>query len=147
LSGSCGLFHDLLFLYNLKPPLGAGYNGLSMDRKQLIREYKQTRRPAGVYRVLNRETGKCLLGSNTNIQAIFNRLRFQLERGLFPDADLQKDWNDLGPDAFAFEILDELEPADDPDYDSSEDLRVLKQMWQDKLCGSGVALYPRSRQK
>jgi hypothetical protein len=36
--------------------------------------------------------------------------------------ELQRDWNALGPDAFAFEMLDRLEPRDEPGYDPRDDL-------------------------
>jgi hypothetical protein len=116
-----------------------------MDRKRLIREYKETPRPAGVYRVRNNANGKSLLGSSPDLLGILNRQRFQLEMGSHPDRELQKDWNDFGPDTFEFETLDQLEPSDEPGYDPSEDLRVLKQMWLEKLTTLGVPLYPQSR--
>lgn len=114
------------------------------DRKALVREYLETPRPAGVYRVLNKASGKSLLGSSPNVPGVVNRQRFQLENGSHPDKELQADWNDLGPDAFTFETLDLLKPSDDPGYDSTEDLRTLKTMWLEKLAASGVPLYPRS---
>jgi hypothetical protein len=75
---------------------------------------------------------------------MLNRQRFQLEGDLHPDKELQADWNDLGPDAFTFETLDLLKPSDDPGYDSTEDLRALKEMWLEKLAASGVPLYRQS---
>jgi hypothetical protein len=116
-----------------------------MDRKALVREYLETPRPAGVYRVLNRASGKSLLGSSPNVPGVLNRQRFQLNNGSHPDNELQADWNALGPDAFTFETLDLLKPSDDPGYDPSEDLRALKEMWLEKLTASDVPLYPRSR--
>jgi hypothetical protein len=115
------------------------------DRKALVREYLETPRPAGVYRVRNEVSGETLLGSSPNVPGVLNRQRFQLENGSHPDVELQADWNDLGPDAFTFETLDLLKPSDDPGYDSTEDLRTLKTMWLEKLAASDVPLYPRSR--
>ena len=104
-----------------------------MDRKARIREYKETPRPMGVYRVRNTANGKALVGSSVNLPAILNRHKTQLAMGLHPNRVLQKDWNDCGPDAFEFEILDTLKPPDSPGYDSTDDLRVLEEMWLDKL--------------
>ena len=115
-----------------------------MDRKRLIREYKDTPRPAGVYRVRNKANGKSLLGSGRDLPGILNRQRFQLQMGVHPDRELQKDWNDFGPDAFEFETLDQLGPSEEPGYDPTNDLRALTQMWWEKLSTSGVALYPHS---
>jgi hypothetical protein len=115
-----------------------------IDRKARIREYKETPRLAGVYRVRNATTGKSLVGSSANLPGILNRQRFQLESGLHPDRELQRDWNELGADAFEFETMDRLEPKKEPGYDPTEDLRVLKEMWIEKLAAAGVSLYGQS---
>ena len=104
-----------------------------MDRKTRIREYKEAPRPMGVYRVRNTTNGKSLVGSSVNLPAILNRHRAQLGMGVHPNLALQKDWNELGPEVFEFETLDTLKPADQPDYDPSDDLRVLEEMWLEKL--------------
>ncbi len=112
-----------------------------MDKKEKIREYKETSLPAGVYRVRNNISKKSLIGSSPNISGRLNRHRFQLDHGSHPDRDLQADWNEFGTDAFTFEALDQLEPSNDPDKDISEDLRVLLQLWLDKLNDSGELFY------
>ena len=112
-----------------------------IDRKARIREYKETLLPAGVFRVRNTATGKSLVGSTANLPGTLNRHRFQLERGSHPSRELQADWNALGPDAFEFEVLDQLKPSDKPGYDATEDLRVLKELWLEKLTASGELLY------
>jgi len=104
-----------------------------VDRKTRIREYKETARPAGVYRIRNVVSGKSLVGSNKDVPAMLNRLRFQLEAGLHPNRELQRDWNDCGEAAFAFETLDLLEPSEDGDTDLAEDLQMLEQLWREKL--------------
>ena len=112
-----------------------------IDRKARIREYKETLAPAGVFRVRNTATGKSLVGSTANLPGTLNRHRFQLEHGSHPSGELQADWNALGPDAFEFEVLDQLKPSEKPDYDGTEDLRVLKELWLEKLMASGELLY------
>jgi hypothetical protein len=121
-------------------------------RKARIREYKEARQPAGLYRVRNTATGKSLIGSSVNLPGMLNRQRFQLELGSHPDKELQKDWNEFGPGAFAFEVLDRLEPLDEPAADPAAglrvlaaDLRALQAMWIEKLTESGEPLYPQSR--
>ncbi len=115
------------------------------DRKARIREYKESSLPAGIFRVRNTATGKSLVGSSVNLPGMLNRQRFQLESGSHPDAALQADWNELGPDAFGFEVLDRLKPQEDPAYDPADELDVLLAMWIEKLTASGETLYPRSR--
>jgi len=96
---------------------------------------------AGVFRVRNTATGKSLVGSSANLPGTLNRHRFQLERGSHPSRELQADWSALGADAFEFEVLDQLKPSDKPDHDATEDLRVLKELWLEKLKASGELLY------
>ena len=108
-----------------------------MDRKALIRAYKEDHRPMGIYRVRNTASGQALVGASANLPAIFNRHRTQLAMGVHPNHSLQRDWNELGPEAFAFEVLDTLSPPSERDYDPSEDLRVLEELWLEKLSPFG----------
>jgi len=114
------------------------------DRKARIREYKETRQPAGIFRVRNAAAGRSLVGVARNLPGMLNRQRSQLGNGLHPDVELQRDWNELGADAFEFEVLDRLELPDAPAYDPSGDLRALKEMWIERLTESGELLYTRS---
>ena len=115
-----------------------------IDRKERIREYKETRLPAGVFVVRNTRTGKSLVGSSPNLPGMLNRQRFQLEMGGHPDKELQSDWNESGPEAFEFEVLDRLDSPEDKVSDQSRDLKALRAMWLEKLSESGVDLYRRS---
>jgi hypothetical protein len=38
-------------------------------------------------------------------------------------------------------VLDQRKPAEKPDADEREDLRVLKELWIERLASSGVAFY------
>lgn len=112
-----------------------------LDRKASIRAYKETPRPAGVFRVRLTATGKALVGSSVNLPAILNRHRFQLTNGSHPDRQLQRDWNELGAASFTFEVLDQLTPKKEPGYDPTEDLAVLLDMWLQKLAAAGESFY------
>jgi hypothetical protein len=104
-----------------------------MDRKALKREYKQTRRPMGIFRVHNLTNDRSFIGSTIDLPAMLNRQRAQLSMGAHTNLALQKDWNELGSEAFKFEVLDELTPLDQPDYDASADLQALEELWLDRL--------------
>jgi hypothetical protein len=109
-----------------------------MNRKALIRQYKETPRPIGIFRVRNTVNGKSLVGRSVDVAAMLNRQRAQLRMGAHPNRALQDDWNALGSDAFEFEILDTLKPpADRPDWDPTEDLRELEKLWLEKLAPFG----------
>ncbi len=107
-----------------------------IDRKARVRDYMDTPRPAGVYRIRNTSTGRALIGSTTDLPGMLNRQRFQLNNGSHPDRELQREWNEFGAAVFEFETLDRLEPRDEPDYDPTEDLAVLERMWIEKLASS-----------
>ncbi|KPJ99951.1 MAG: hypothetical protein AMS20_15510 [Gemmatimonas sp. SG8_28] len=112
-----------------------------MDRKALIRQYKETPRPAGVYRVLNTRSSKALVGTSPDAPAMLNRIRAQLRMGAHPNRDLQQDWSSDGPDGFIFEVLDVLEPKDGADTDPAEELRLLEEMWIERLQLSAAFRY------
>jgi len=119
-----------------------------MDRKARIREYKETSRPIGIYRVRNKVNGKALVGSSVNVPAILNRVAAELKLGRHRNTALQSDWNALGPDAFEFETVDLIEPPKDrPGYDPTDDLRVLEEMWLDKLDPFGENGYNGTRKQ
>lgn len=111
------------------------------DRKALARAYKETARPAGVFAVRNTATGAMLVGSTPNLPGMLNRQRFQLETGAHPSRELQADWNALGEDAFAFEVLDVLEEPDELVHDQASELQALLELWLEKLAESGETLY------
>jgi hypothetical protein len=104
-----------------------------MDRKALIREYKQRRPPMGVYRVACTVTGHALVAASRDVASILNRHRAQLGLAAHPSRELQADWTAHGPASFVFEVLDTLTPPDAPDYDPVADLTVLEDLWLEKL--------------
>lgn len=104
-----------------------------MDRKILIKEYKTTPPKMGVFQIKNRETGKMVIGSSRNLPGILNRYAFTLKTGTCPDQALQEEWKAFGPDAFEFNVLEELVPLDTPEYDPEEDLALLESLWREKL--------------
>ena len=104
-----------------------------MDRKAKIREYKDTQRPMGVFRITNKINGKMLIGSSPNLPAALNRFKTELKFGSCRNVVLQKEWKEFGPEAFVFEELELLKPLNDPSYDPAEDLRFLEALWAEKL--------------
>lgn len=105
-----------------------------MSRADLRRTYEATRRPMGIYRVLNTRDGRALVARSVDLPASLNHARAALRFGTHRIAALQRDWNALGPDAFVFEVLDTLAPPDDrPGYDPADDLRVLEALWLERL--------------
>lgn len=103
-----------------------------MDKRALKREYKESQRPMGVFRVRNTASGRSFIGTSVDLTAMLNRQRSQLKMGGHPNREMQTDYNEVGEAAFEFEILDELTPPDSPTYDPKSDLRALEEMWIDR---------------
>jgi len=104
-----------------------------MDRRERKKKYKQTVQPMGIFQVRNNVIGKIFIGSGKNLPGNLNSQRFQLNSGTHMNGELQRDYAQLGEGHFSFEILDTLDPKDDPEYDYTKDLAVLEEMWRDKL--------------
>jgi len=102
-------------------------------RKEINKEYQERVKPAGVFQVKNTASGKVLLGSSLNLEGPLNRHRFMLGIGSHPNKALQKDWNEFGPDQFAFEILEEVKRKDDPNFNLKDELTLLEMIWLEKL--------------
>ena len=112
-----------------------------IDKKELKKLYKQTLPPMGIYRIKNLVNGKIFIGSSLNLHGKSNSFKFQLRSGVHVNSELQKDFNQFGEDNFVFEIVDLLEPKDDPEYDYREDLKVFLELWMEKLRPYGETGY------
>ena len=68
-----------------------------------------------------------------NLDAMFNRIRFQLYAGSHPNKELEADWKRYGTGKFAFEVLEEIFPRDDANYNYEADIETLEDLWLEKL--------------
>ena len=114
---------------------------MNTDQKALKKAYQQSHRPMGIWAIRNLVTDKVLLGASLNVPGMLNRLKFQLQMGSHSNQALQNDWNELGSERFAFEILDEIAPRPDPAYDYQTDLLLLEDMWLENLAPYGEKGY------
>jgi hypothetical protein len=111
------------------------------QRAEIRAAYKKATPPAGVFIIKNNITGKILLGSSLNLNGPMNRIKFELALGEHKNQPLQDDWNRYGEDNFSFEILDQLEPSDDPAYNLSDELTALEELWLAELAPFGEKGY------
>ena len=110
-------------------------------KKALLREYKETPLPMGVFQIKNNFTGKLLLLKALNLPGIINRHQLELRRGMHRNRQLQQDWNQYGESAFSFDILDSLKPEEYlPEYYPTA-LNDLFDVWLEKLQPFGAAGY------
>ena len=82
------------------------------DRKAAIAAYKEQKAAAGIYAVRCALSGQCWVGRAPNLPTIQNRIWFGLRQGGNPHRSLQAAWKEHGPDAFTFEVVEQLEDED-----------------------------------
>ncbi len=110
-------------------------------RRELQRAYRERPPTAGVYRIRNTANGKALLGSRLRLDGALNAHRFSLAHGSHRNALLQREWNEYGPDAFTFEILEVVKVKDEPGFDLEAELTLLEEVWREELRPTGERGY------
>lgn len=119
-----------------------------MDKKELrarAREYKERRKPVGVFQVKNTVNGKVLLGSSLNLEGPLNAHKFMLTIGKHTNGALQQEWNTFGASAFLFDVLETVKEKDDPEFRREDELTLLEQIWLEKLEPFGEKGYNKDR--
>ncbi len=102
-----------------------------MNKKEAKQNYRLNARPMGVFQIRNLQNEKVFVGSSLNLDGILNRHEFALKMDGHANKSLQADWNAVGAENFAFEILEELEPREN--LDSKKELEFLEDLWLEKL--------------
>jgi hypothetical protein len=102
-------------------------------KKEMKDAYRQMKFRIGVFQVRNTESGKIFIDSSPNLDAIWNRLRMQLNNGMHPNVQLQADWKNIGADKFAFETLAEIEQKDEDAKDYTKEAKDLAALYIDEL--------------
>lgn len=105
-------------------------------RRELKRQYLEVASRAGVYAIRNLVTGLALVAGSANVQGALNRHLFELRQGKHRDARLLEDWKAHGEGSFVFEVLDQIKPRPDPDFDTARELELLVALWRLEVpCG------------
>jgi len=103
------------------------------SRKEFVREYRERRKPAGVFMVKNTANGKVLHGSSLNLEGPLNSHRFMLRSGKHENEALQRDWSTFGEHSFTFEILETVPKSSDPGSCIEDELTLLEGIWLEQL--------------
>jgi hypothetical protein len=108
-------------------------------RKQLVSEYKQARPEAGVYRIVNSQNGKVLLGSSPNLPSVQSKMEFArtTNAATIFGYKMAPDIRKFGIDAFSLEILEVLEIR--PEMTQAEilaELKTLEALWREQQAPS-----------
>ncbi len=114
-------------------------------KEELKREYKERKKPAGVFQIRNKANGRILLGSSLNLEGPLNSHKFMLTIGRHRNEALQKEWNEFGAGQFEFAILETVRVKDDPHFNLEDELTLLEQIWIEKLQPFGEKGYNTER--
>ena len=101
--------------------------------KEMKQEYKLYKSKKGVFLIKNKINGKVLVGSSTDLVAIWNRQKAQLNFNTHPNNELQKDWNELGEEAFEYEILSELKEEEVKEIDYKKEVKELEELYIEEI--------------
>lgn len=100
-------------------------------QKALKEAYKQIKTYMGVIQIKNNVNGKILIAGFPNLKNKWLTIQSQLAMGMHMNSGLQKDWNELGPKAFTFEILEQK--ATDDVHDVRWEMKQMEKLWCEKL--------------
>ena len=95
----------------------------------------ETATEAGVYRIVNTVTGRCLLGRSENLRSVRSKLEFAVSSNSPNALDhrLQPDVRTHGLAPFEFEVLDTLSITAQTTRDQIRaDLDALLELWRDR---------------
>ena len=112
-----------------------------INKKQIIKDYKQQKQPAGIYAVKKKIENKMNIGRTKILPAVVRRFEFTLQMESFPYQDLIDDYKKLGKANFEIKVLDELELKNETDKEIDTELKSLEELWIEKLKDEGVKFY------
>lgn len=112
-----------------------------INKKQLTKDYKLQKHPAGIFAVHNIADNKMFIGTSKDLPAVLRRFDFTLKMGSFPFDGLIEDYKKLGDKNFEIKVLDKLDIKDETENDIDRDLKTLEEMWVEKLRKEGITFY------
>ncbi|SCX66429.1 GIY-YIG nuclease family protein [Variovorax sp. EL159] len=106
-------------------------------RRALVKAYKESVRPAGVYVIRNTLTGRVYVAGSLDVEGAMNRARFELDLRSHRNKALGRDWLAHGAANFSFEVIDRVKERDDPAFDRKAELEKLLLLWCEELQCTG----------
>ncbi len=103
------------------------------SNKELKEDYKLMQFKTGVFQLRNKVNGKIFIGSSTNLDAIWNRIKVELKFGGHRNIKLQQDWTTFGEENFVLEIISELKQEEDSKTDYGKEVKKLEAMFIEEL--------------
>ncbi|MDD4518223.1 MAG: GIY-YIG nuclease family protein [Limnochordia bacterium] len=114
-----------------------------MDRrKELKEQYRQMKPDMGAFIIRSRCHPVGYLEVTQDLKSTINSTVFKLNFGNHPNKRLQTQWKHDGEAGFTVEILEILDyDQDEGKTDYSEELALLKLIWEEKLSKENLTLY------
>lgn len=114
-----------------------------MERRKELKElYKNMKPDMGILIIKSHFNNKCYIEGTHDLKSTINSIKFKLGFGNYPNKELQKEWKEYGEENFTIEILENLKyDKDELKTDYSEELAILKMIWEEKLSEKGMELY------
>ena len=112
----------------------------SEQKKELKRAYKEIRPQSGVFQIRNLKNQKVWIKALPDLKSIV-RFKMQLEAKMHYSKSLQAEWEQYGPDAFGFEILEVLDEKTIEALGLSLALKKLEAKWMEQLAPYGEKGY------
>ncbi|HHU70721.1 MAG TPA: GIY-YIG nuclease family protein [Clostridiales bacterium] len=111
-------------------------------RKELKDAYKTMKADMGVFIIKSNLREISYIEGTMDLKSTINSTKFKLGMGMHPNKELQKQWKEYGEASFTIEILEKLKyDEDETKVDYSEELNILKIIWQERLSKKGMEFY------
>lgn len=111
---------------------------MKADRKQILRDYRERKTPAGVFAVRCAATAEVWVGTTPDLSTRKNGVWFSLRLGSHPNRALQAVWTREGEGAFVFEVLEQLPDEARSAYELDSRLKDLDKAWRETLGAAKV---------
>lgn len=116
-------------------------NMSSINKKELISEYKQKEIEMGIIQVYNTVNGYSMVDICTNLYKPFESIKFQLNMGKTRFKELRDDWAAYGEKGFEFRVAEKLKPKEGAtEKEKIDDLKELLNLWIESQ-GDNLKLY------
>ena len=100
-------------------------------RKELLEQFKEIKTYMGVIQITNRINGKIFIAAYPNLKNRWLTIKGQLGTGMHVNSQLQKDWNQFGPEAFDYKVLEEKDT--EKVVDVHWEVKQMEKKWLEKL--------------
>jgi hypothetical protein len=104
-----------------------------LSRRQILRDYRERKAPAGVYVIRCLASGEAWVGATHDLDAQKNRLWFGLSTRGHANRALQAAWNAHGEAAFSYEPLERIEDEDLTPLGLTDLLKSRERHWRETL--------------